>query len=68
MSGYRLHWENSIEPAAAFHTMAQVRDEIRKAARVAGISVKQAKGLAYVVTEAAYQAERAEERDQRGGE
>ena len=65
-SGYRLHWEGSIEPALSFATMAQVDKEIRAAARVAGISVRKARDLAYVVTESEYQAEQAEERFQKG--
>ena len=46
--------------------MAQVDKEIRAAARVAGISVRKARDLAYVVTEEAYQVEREEERFQKG--
>ena len=65
MSGYRLHWEGEIGQAQEFATMANVNAEIRAAARAAGISVRKAREFAYVVSEEAYQEERAEERYQK---
>ena len=57
-TGYRLHWEGSPDTPTAYKTMADVRTEIRKAAKDCGITIKQATKFAYIQTEAEYKAER----------
>ena len=59
--GYRLHWEGSDENPIAFSTMRQVREEIALGAKEGEITLKQAKKIAYILTEEVYQQQVEEE-------
>ena len=56
--GYRLHWEGDASEATAYHTMRDVRREIAAQAKATGRTIAEATRIAYITTEANYQAER----------
>ena len=56
-SGYRLHIEGMETEPTAHATMAGVRAEIRSLARQYGRTIAEVTRMAYVLTEAEYQAE-----------
>jgi hypothetical protein len=59
-TGYRLHIEGVDAEPTAHATMESVHAEQRRLARQYGRTAHQIEALSYIITEAEYQAERAE--------
>lgn len=60
MAGYRLHIEATTTTPTAHADMASVRAEIRRLALESGRTVADVTRIAYIITEAEYQAELSE--------